>query len=337
MDMLKTGLLVVLSNGTSYKGESPVLQVDKAMLLGLSVRILGSKLPLLALVDGFNVQEIRRLHETGFRTHDVSHIPKDEYALKPIYKPEKGRKFPGSAEHPGGVQGRQDFLSTSVKFLAWNLTQYDALMICDTDVVFRQDPWSYVHRLLRKNEYFSASNEDINRGYRGLNSHMMFIRPNSQVFRIVRDSATSGNFFPYTNGDQDVIESIFSPRDFARLPDHLHTHIAFCACDHIILHYLVCPQQCDELQDCAVLHTADGSTVLTQNKVIAPLGPGMKCPENLEITELSTEKNALATSACWLSRLGVQDQAPHIHFAASGMRNRLRVLLHQHRFRVCSP
>ena len=48
--------------------------------------------------------------------------------------------------------------------------------------------------------------------YTGINSHFMFVRPDAAVARLLIDKAGSGDFRIFTNGEQDVIETIYSPR-----------------------------------------------------------------------------------------------------------------------------
>ena len=64
--------------------------------------------------------------------------------------------------------------------------------------------------------YFLADREPSRMYYRGggpnLNSHVMFIVPSRLIGRVLKDKARLGDFIPRTNGDQDVIETVYSPR-----------------------------------------------------------------------------------------------------------------------------
>ena len=68
------------------------------------------------------------------------------------------------------------------------------------------------------------------RGYVGLNSHLFFLQPSALVFRLLTDMATSGSFVPFTNSDQDVLETVFaSHKLMPELPLNLHTKTSSCA------------------------------------------------------------------------------------------------------------
>ena len=75
----------------------------------------------------------------------------------------------------------------------------------DTDVVFRTDPRPWMQARLNEDEYFFAEDERSKRNYVGINSHLVWLQPNRQVFRMLIDAGRHGNFVPYTNSDQDVI------------------------------------------------------------------------------------------------------------------------------------
>ena len=48
------------------------------------------------------------------------------------------------------------------------------------------------------------------RCYDGFNTHMMFLRPDKIAARLLLDKARFGDFVPYTNTEQDVLETVFS-------------------------------------------------------------------------------------------------------------------------------
>eukprot|EP00965_Chrysotila_dentata_P180398 5955456-Pleurochrysis_carterae.AAC.8 len=101
------------------------------------------------------------------------------------------------------------------------------VLMVDTDVIFEEDPLPWMRQRLAEGEYFLAPEEIESRNYAGLNIHLAFLRPN------VQDAATHGNFVPYTNGIQDVIEEVFtSHRKFPVLA-HTHSHDIFCLCGQV--------------------------------------------------------------------------------------------------------
>lgn len=150
----------------------------------------------------------------------------------------KSRVMPNSASYrrwpkrdfPGCVQTRNDHGCTSLKFLAWNMTEYDVLLHTDVDTFFLEDPWPWVQA--HADHYFIATHEIASRGFEGLNTHMMLLQPSNVVFRMLADASRTGGFTPYTNSDQDVIEQLFSAHlDYPELPTHLHgkgSHGRFC-------------------------------------------------------------------------------------------------------------
>ena len=75
--------------------------------------------------------------------------------------------------------------------------------------------------------YFLATPERYKRSYDGLNTHMMYLQPNALIMKLLRDKAKTGDFLPYTNTEQDVIETAFSPHasgvtEASRFPRHDH-------------------------------------------------------------------------------------------------------------------
>ena len=91
-------------------------------------------------------------------------------------------------------------------------------------------PWVRRHW----SEYFVMGREgnfgNTQRGYVGLNSHLFFLQPSALVFRLLTDMATSGSFVPYTNSDQDVLETVFaSHKLMPELPLNLHIKTSSCA------------------------------------------------------------------------------------------------------------
>ena len=226
-------IVVPLANTTDYLGMAGDNQIDSALLVSASLLAIGSSVPLVALTHGYSRPAVRQLRRACFTVEDVSHIPLELFAKRARLRPEPFFKWPRMPQ-AHRVQHRTDAAGLSLKLLAWNLTQYPALLMVDSDVVFLEDPAPWLEKRVQEDEYFLAYRETFSRNYRGINMHLTFLRPAHQVYRILRDAAVGGNWIPYTNGIQDVIEEVFTPhRDFPELA-HLHAHSIFCTCASLI-------------------------------------------------------------------------------------------------------
>ena len=86
----------------------------------------------------------------------------------------------------------------------------------DIDVLFLESPLpaltaAYAHGLL----FHAATEETAKRGYRGLNTHLMLLRPSLDMHALITASAALGHFIPFTRTEQDVLESLL-PLSLAR-------------------------------------------------------------------------------------------------------------------------
>mmetsp|Transcript_48488 Transcript_48488/g.160683 ORF Transcript_48488/g.160683 Transcript_48488/m.160683 type:complete len:134 (+) Transcript_48488:677-1078(+) len=94
--------------------------------------------------------------EGGFEHFDASHLNFSEFAMKPILAPSDSHLWPRN----GRVQTwRQDHTCTSMKLLAFNFTQFDAVMVSDSDVCMFSDPGPWMEAQYKANQYFIASHE----------------------------------------------------------------------------------------------------------------------------------------------------------------------------------
>lgn len=109
------------------------------------------------------------------------------------------------------VQSRRDGNATALKLHAWRLTEYEALLLSDVDVLFLSSPTAALHAACRQRLLFGATPEVADRGYSGLNSHLVLMRPSADLAAILAANSERGHFIPYTLGEQDVIESLFPP------------------------------------------------------------------------------------------------------------------------------
>ena len=224
----------ICNMSTDYEGNNAQLQVVRAQLLATSLRSHGSNLTLVALVYGLKHPAMRRLRNAGFEIDDRSALDPTHFAMVPRFVESPTMKWP-RANQSQHVQGRVDSACTSFKFMAWQLTRWRGLLMSDTDVVFRTDPRPWMQARLNEDEYFFAEDERSKRNYVGINSHLVWLQPNRQVFRMLIDAGRHGNFVPYTNSDQDVIESLFTQhRHDLSLPPSEHTKHAYCSCHSVL-------------------------------------------------------------------------------------------------------
>lgn len=144
----------------------------------------------------------------------------------------------------GTVQRRPDGSCTVVKLNAWKLVAYSGILLIDYDVCNVDVPavMPFMHRALASKALLVAPKEVVGRTYFGINTHFMFLRPSLPLFDILKQKAKHGDFMPYTNTEQDVIETVFSPREadavrrrLGGFPKHVHSHSiclnASLACD----------------------------------------------------------------------------------------------------------
>lgn len=133
------------------------------------------------------------------------------------------------------AQQRSDAVFTYYKLIVFNLTAYTRLLFFDSDVLWFDEPPDYVFDHPNasalefvglwesRSKYFSAYGAGSN-WERGINSHLMLLRPNTQRFQNILYRAKTGNFRPFTNGDQDVIEAEYAPTAGFFFTGNRHIH-----------------------------------------------------------------------------------------------------------------
>ena len=129
------------------------------------------------------------------------------------------------------LQSRRDGACTTLKFSAWALLEYDGLFHSDTDICLHEDPVPYLHQFCSVGEPFLAIQHRENRQYLGANAHFTYLQPDYFIFEILTHKAKSGDFVPFTNTEQDVIETLFAPHHMEqvkrrfrlRFPAHKHS------------------------------------------------------------------------------------------------------------------
>ncbi|KAL1508220.1 hypothetical protein AB1Y20_004337 [Prymnesium parvum] len=214
-------LLTFLCNMSDHHGHGWADQLLRAHRLGASVGRV-SPIEKIAVLYGFreDVMGSAALTSVGWRIWNVSALPEAAFAMEPVYKPNASLRLHWP-RRPANVQRRQDYKCTSLKLLAWNLTQFERVMVSDTDVCVLEDllPWMTAHW----GEYFIATPQGLDRPYQGISSHFMFLQPNGLVFQMLRDMGQSRSYIPYTNSEQDIIETMFATRKtMPKLPTHRH-------------------------------------------------------------------------------------------------------------------
>ena len=129
------------------------------------------------------------------------------------------------------VQKRIDGICTTTKFHSWSLNGFDAVAVIDNDVCL-DDPnqvWRALDEFSKSDRIFAARPEKAERRYWGFNTRIMFLKPNVHIFKLLTDKAASGDFVPYTNTEQDVLETVFSPKlHSVTVPPHRHDKRCQC-------------------------------------------------------------------------------------------------------------
>lgn len=228
-------ILTAVCNSTDYIGRHGGVQIEQALTLAASLRALGSEAQLVAMTYAFDPAARAALARAGYDVRDYSSEAPGRFALAPRFEYTAGQRWPRGKQSEY-VQRRLDGACTSLKFFAWDSVGYDGVLLSDTDVAFFEDPLPWMEARLAENEYFHASREVTFRNYDGLNTHLVWLRPDRQIFKMLVDAGRLGNFIPYTNGEQDVIEALFTDhRPGLAFPKHAHSKAVYCACSALLL------------------------------------------------------------------------------------------------------
>ena len=206
--------------------------VNQATQLAQSVA--GSRIERVALTSGLSQAAVLQLSQHW----SVIVVPPSvlhKYRVRPVYNHQAAVEAHTRWPTSGTVQSRKDCACTSLRFFAWNLTQYARALVSDSDMCLYQDPLPWLRWQHSRGENFVAKQELSRRGYYGINDGLAMVKPNADVFRILVDLARTQSQTPYTNGVQDVTESVYGSRsDFPALPSHLS--IKWGTCGHPLAH-----------------------------------------------------------------------------------------------------
>ena len=210
------GVVLTLANDNRVLNRRS-LELMRCRLRGVvaSLRAVGWSDDIVCLLAGLREES----HVFQTRCDHVLHVPVPAYDAGPpdadtnetiAFAHRHGRVPPLAASH---VQQRRDGGLTSVKFHAWRLTQYDAILHTDVDVSFLESPRAALEAAHASGLLFQpASREAAKRGYVGINTHMMLLRPSLDMHALITANAASGHFIPYTRTEQDVLEALFPLR-----------------------------------------------------------------------------------------------------------------------------
>ena len=212
---MRVAFVTVVCNALSsrhYLSMKIAAFVNMAANLALSIN--SSKVEKIALVYRIDTDHEKILSNAGWTLNKITRKQQQFVKMNTIFERDNARWVENN-----GVQHRKDSSCTSLKFLAWNMTQYDKIMVSDADACLLEDPlnWTIQH----SNHDFIAVDEIAPASYTGLNSHLMMITPSTRIFEMLVRIGRTKTFIPRTNGDQDVIETIYSnPLSFPKLPVH---------------------------------------------------------------------------------------------------------------------
>jgi len=202
-------------NGQVHRsGEELLLS---ALRLKCSAARRGSRLPFHLITAGVeDPQRLQLLEKFGYvienRTKDIDRM---RNTYRPVYTGEEARNEGRWWALDNDVQNRSDGWTTYFKFFAFNATLFDHVMVSDLDVCFTETPDNVLANI-PLGETFMASPERATRKYDGINSHLMIVKPSTETFNAILERAKSGEYIPYTNGDQDVLEFMYPPHLFAK-------------------------------------------------------------------------------------------------------------------------
>ena len=219
---------VVVCSAVDYLHHSPRSQLLRAQwwLRSLDKAVpRNPQLDRVVLMSGFHASDFS--NQTWDR---ILEVPQSLLSFKPRFEKDALEHHDSYWVNNNGVQKRHDGTCTSLKLAAWNRTDYAGIILSDADVCFLQpfDALGWMMKLYEQGIYFQAHREHGGtcspsgpnrrslagftgpRCYDGLNTHMMYLRPDKVVGQLLLDKAKYGDFVPFTNTEQDVLETVFS-------------------------------------------------------------------------------------------------------------------------------
>ena len=190
-----------------------------------AMKRMGFKYPHFVDIAQVDPKDAERLRSEGMIVTDrTKMIPYFKSIWHPEYHLKKaqvrGERVTGKTAVPHDVQGRKDGWATYFKFLAWRMFQCKKVVSFDADVhfderltsSFRYKNGTFEEYLSngwhKKEEEFSAYTEVEKRGFTGLSVHAMILTPSIATYDLFIHTAENRDFSPYTQCEQDVIESL---------------------------------------------------------------------------------------------------------------------------------
>ena len=230
---------------THYSGEDVLRYVRGAVALSASLDTMGSRVDRIAITAYLTGTQHTKLRDGGWcvldaserRLHNTTFGIDMRRFYRPLYSQEQASPLQnahkctlgsrtlrppcpvsqaGRERRPGPsalLQARKDGAGTYYKFLAWALTKYTRLLHVDADTVLLEAPDRHLmqHPPYFAAPYFTPSVARDGRSYDGFCSCLMILTPDSDIFSQILAKAASGSYLAFTNTDQDVLESMFTP------------------------------------------------------------------------------------------------------------------------------
>lgn len=210
----RLAIVVTICAGVDYMGNPPNTQLERAQVAVDALRNVTrapiDDIPDFVLISsGFTRETLKSVH--GFTR--IVDVPLGAFSFK-VRSIGDGKQF-ACQNH---VQPRLDGKCTAVKLTAWNLTEYDGILHQDSDVCLLEDPRPLMRSWKREGRYFGALVMPRRRAGKrlekiqpqGFFTNVMYLQPNKMLFQLLRDKAASGDFRPFTNTEQDVLDTVFS-------------------------------------------------------------------------------------------------------------------------------
>ena len=204
---------VVHSTDLGFRGSTHSAQHLRRALsrLGCNLRSVGYRGDLVALLHGDRLSDRRDEHSAALEHQKwIYHEHLDNFSgwLAPERVQQAPSRLPLGAR-PDKVQRRRDGWATLYKLFAWRL-RYRLVLHSDLDIVYHESPDRILVATLRSSLMFRAPPQRARRGYAGLSTHLMLLRPSASIASVLINSARTSHFLAYTHTEQDVLETVFT-------------------------------------------------------------------------------------------------------------------------------
>jgi hypothetical protein len=246
--------------------------VNDAAVAICTARHYGSTMPFLLDFANLRDDQVAMLSRLGWKMHNVTDsIEMWQGRYKPVYNEaqaiQENRPW---VDQP--VQIRKDGWATYFKFKAWTYDEYDKILISDADIIWGASPDPILAGPGLDSD-FHAFAEKSDRSTMGINTHLMIITPSKETYEKLVDRASSGNYVPYTNTEQDVLESHFRANentgDVMGLFKHKHRN---CICAGLDAGRLAEVQTCEDVwRACLQERGWNTSTIWREAEILEPL------------------------------------------------------------------